>query len=217
MLGRRFNEGLHQALEAKEGVKVERENKTLATITFQNYFRMFKKLAGMTGTAKTEESEFMGIYDIDVVEIPTNRPLIRRDDNDAVYATEEGKFRAVVSEIEAVHKTGQPLLVGTISVERSEYLSELLSRRGIRHEVLSAKYHAKEAEIVAQAGKLGSMKRWSRWAASASSARSGTRAAASTTSCAAARAGRAIPAVRASMCRLRTSSCAALAPTACPA
>ena len=155
MLGRRFNEGLHQALEAKEGVKVERENKTLATITFQNYFRMFKKLAGMTGTAKTEESEFMGIYDIDVVEIPTNRPLIRRDDNDAVYATEEGKFRAVVREIEAVHKTGQPLLVGTISVERSEYLSELLSRRGIRHEVLNAKYHAKEAEIVAQAGKLG--------------------------------------------------------------
>ncbi len=155
MLGRRFNEGLHQALEAKEGVKVERENKTLATITFQNYFRMFKKLAGMTGTAKTEESEFMGIYDIDVVEIPTNRPLIRRDENDVVYATEAGKYRAVVEEIERVHKTGQPLLVGTISVERSEYLSGLLKRRGIPHEVLNAKYHAKEAEIVAQAGKLG--------------------------------------------------------------
>ena len=155
MIGRRFNEGLHQALEAKEGVKVERENKTLATITFQNYFRMFKKLAGMTGTAKTEESEFMGIYDIDVVEIPTNRPLIRRDENDMVYATEAGKYRAVVEEIDRVHRTGQPLLVGTISVERSEYLSGLLKRRGIPHEVLNAKYHAKEAEIVAQAGKLG--------------------------------------------------------------
>ena len=155
MIGRRFNEGLHQALEAKEGVKVERENKTLATITVQNYFRMFKKLAGMTGTAKTEEAEFMDIYDIDVVEIPTNRPLIRRDDNDVVYATEAGKYRAVVDEIEQVHRTGQPLLVGTISVERSEYLSAMLKRRGIPHEVLNAKYHAKEAEIVAQAGKLG--------------------------------------------------------------
>ena len=141
MIGRRFNEGLHQALEAKEGVKVERENQTLATITFQNYFRMFDKLAGMTGTAKTEESEFMDIYDLDVVEIPTNRPMIREDCNDAVYTTEEGKFRAVVREIEQVHATGQPLLVGTISVERSEYLSALLKRRGIRHEVLNAKYH----------------------------------------------------------------------------
>ncbi len=154
MLGRRYNEGLHQALEAKEGVKVERENKTLATITFQNYFRMFRKLAGMTGTAKTEESEFMDIYNLDVVEIPTNKPMIREDLNDCVYSTEAGKFRAVVREIEEVHKTGQPLLVGTISVEKSEYLSSLLSRRGIRHEVLNAKYHAKEAEIVAQAGKL---------------------------------------------------------------
>ncbi len=157
MIGRRFNEGLHQALEAKEGVKVERENKTLATITFQNYFRMFKKLAGMTGTAKTEESEFMGIYDLDVVEIPTNMPMIRKDFNDAVFATETGKFRNVVGEIEAVHATGQPILVGTISVERSEYLSELLRRKGIRHEVLNAKYHAKEAEIVAQAGKLNAV------------------------------------------------------------
>ncbi len=155
MLGRRYNEGLHQALEAKEGVKVERENKTLATITFQNYFRMFKKLAGMTGTAKTEEDEFSGIYDLDVVEIPTNRPNIRIDYPDAVYTTEQGKFRAAVEEIAAVHATGQPILVGTISVERSEYLSELLKRRGIRHEVLNAKYHAKEAEIVAQAGKYG--------------------------------------------------------------
>jgi preprotein translocase subunit SecA len=154
MIGRRYNEGLHQALEAKEGVKVERENKTLATITFQNYFRMFKKLAGMTGTAKTEEDEFSAIYDLDVVEIPTNKPNIRVDNKDCVYMTEEGKFRAVVNEIEQVHATGQPILVGTISVERSEYLSALLKRRGIPHEVLNAKYHAKEAEIVAQAGKL---------------------------------------------------------------
>jgi preprotein translocase subunit SecA len=154
MLGRRYSDGLHQALEAKEGVKVERENKTLATITFQNYFRMFKKLAGMTGTAKTEEDEFSAIYDLDVVEIPTNRPNIRIDNKDCVYMTEEGKFRAVVAEIEKVHATGQPILVGTISVERSEYLSGLLKRKGIPHEVLNAKYHAKEAEIVAQAGKL---------------------------------------------------------------
>ncbi len=154
MIGRRYNEGLHQALEAKEGVKVERENKTLATITFQNYFRMFKKLAGMTGTAKTEEDEFSAIYDLDVVEIPTNKPNIRIDNKDCVYMTEEGKFRAVVAEIEKVHATGQPILVGTISVERSEYLSGLLKRKGIPHEVLNAKYHAKEAEIVAQAGKL---------------------------------------------------------------
>ncbi|MBQ9189165.1 MAG: preprotein translocase subunit SecA [Clostridia bacterium] len=155
MIGRRYSEGLHQALEAKEGVKVERENKTLATITFQNYFRMFHKLAGMTGTAKTEEDEFSGIYDLDVVEIPTNKPNIRKDFKDVVYMTEEGKFRAVVEEIERIHATGQPILVGTISVERSEYLSALLKRRGIKHEVLNAKYHAKEAEIVAQAGKLG--------------------------------------------------------------
>ena len=154
MFGRRYSEGLHQALEAKEGVKIAEENKTLATITFQNYFRLFDKLAGMTGTAKTEESEFTGIYDLDVVEIPTNKPMIRKDLNDAVYTTEAGKFRAVVAEIEATHKTGQPVLVGTISVERSEYLSDLLRRKGIPHEVLNAKFHAKEAEIVAQAGKL---------------------------------------------------------------
>ena len=154
MLGRRYSEGLHQALEAKEGVKVERENKTLATITFQNYFRMYTKLSGMTGTAKTEEQEFTAIYNLDVVEIPTNRPMIRKDNNDVVYMTEQGKFRAVVQEIETMHKTGQPILVGTISVERSEYLSELLIRRGISHQVLNAKFHAKEAEIVAQAGHL---------------------------------------------------------------
>ncbi len=155
MIGRRYSDGLHQALEAKEGVKVERENKTLATITFQNYFRMYKKLAGMTGTAKTEEAEFQGIYDLDVVEIPTNRPLIRNDMNDVIYSTQMGKFKAVVDSIEKVHKTGQPVLVGTISVEKSEMLSELLKRRGIDHEVLNAKHHKREAEIVAQAGKFG--------------------------------------------------------------
>ena len=157
MLGRRYSDGLHQALEAKEGVKVERENKTLATITFQNYFRMYKKLAGMTGTAKTEEQEFQSIYDLDVVEVPTNKPLRRVDNNDVVYTTEAGKLRAVVEEIATVHKTGQPILVGTISVEKSELLSDMLKRRGIDHVVLNAKQHAREAEIVAQAGKLGSV------------------------------------------------------------
>ncbi len=157
MIGRRYSDGLHQALEAKEGVKVENENRTLATITFQNYFRMFKKLCGMTGTAKTEEDEFQGIYNLDVVEIPTNRPLLRDDKNDVVYMTEEGKFRAVVNEIIRIHETGQPILVGTISVEKSEYLSELLKKKGIKHEVLNAKQHAREAEIVAQAGKFGNV------------------------------------------------------------
>ena len=157
MLGRRYSDGLHQALEAKENVKVERENKTLATITFQNYFRMFKKLAGMTGTAKTEEAEFQSIYDLDVVEIPTNKPLARKDYNDVVYTTEAGKFKAVVDEIVSINKTGQPILVGTISVEKSELVSAMLSRRGIKHEVLNAKMHAKEAEIVAQAGKFGNV------------------------------------------------------------
>ncbi len=157
MIGRRYSDGLHQALEAKEGVKVERENKTLATITFQNYFRMFKKLAGMTGTAKTEEDEFQAIYNLDVVEIPTNKPMIRVDNNDTVYRSVRGKLSAVIEEIAAVHKTGQPVLVGTISVEMSEIVSSLLSRKGIRHEVLNAKLHAKEAEIVAQAGQYGSV------------------------------------------------------------
>ena len=157
MLGRRYSDGLHQALEAKENVKVERENKTLATITFQNYFRMFKKLEGMTGTAKTKEAEFQSIYDLDVVEIPTNKPLARKDYNDVVYTTEAGKFKAVVEEIASVNKTGQPILVGTISVEKSELVSAMLSRRGIKHEVLNAKMHAKEAEIVAQAGKFGNV------------------------------------------------------------
>jgi preprotein translocase subunit SecA len=155
MIGRRYSEGLHQALEAKEGVTVEKENRTLATITLQNYFRMYKKLAGMTGTAKTEESEFMSIYDLDVVEIPTNKPLQRTNHDDAIFPTERGKFDSIVETIREIHKTGQPVLVGTISVERSEYLSVKLTRAGIAHEVLNAKQHAKEAEIVAQAGKKG--------------------------------------------------------------
>ncbi len=157
MIGRRYSDGLHQALEAKEHVKVERENKTLATITFQNYFRMFKKLAGMTGTAKTEEPEFQSIYGLDVVEIPTNKPLLRTDHNDIIYGSEEGKFKAVVDEIIKVHATGQPILVGTISVEKSEMLSDMLAKRGVKHEVLNAKQHAREAEIVAQAGRYGSV------------------------------------------------------------
>ncbi|MDY5798583.1 MAG: preprotein translocase subunit SecA, partial [Eubacteriales bacterium] len=157
MIGRRYSEGLHQALEAKENVKVENENQTLATITYQNYFRMYGKLAGMTGTAKTEENEFIGIYGLDVVEIPTNRPLARVDLNDSVFTTEKGKFAAVVDEVIAAHATGQPILVGTVSVEKSEMLSDMLRRRGIEHEVLNAKYHAKEAEIVAQAGKFGNV------------------------------------------------------------
>lgn len=157
MIGRRYSEGLHQAIEAKEHVKVERESKTLATITFQNYFRMYGKLSGMTGTAKTEEAEFQGIYSLDVVEIPTNRENIRRDLEDMVYKNKAAKFQAVVASIEEHHATGQPLLVGTISVEVSEMLSELLRRRGIPHEVLNAKNHAKEAEIVAQAGHWGAV------------------------------------------------------------
>lgn len=155
MFGRRYSDGLHQAIEAKEGVKVERESQTLATITFQNYFRMYGKLAGMTGTAKTEEDEFRTIYNLDVVEIPTNRPMIREDNPDAVYKNKKGKFNAVVEEIVRLHAKGQPVLVGTISVETSEMLSEMLRRRGVPHEVLNAKYHEKEAQIVAQAGQRG--------------------------------------------------------------
>ena len=157
MIGRRYSEGLHQAIEAKEHVKVERESKTLATITFQNYFRMYKKLSGMTGTAKTEEAEFQGIYALDVVEIPTNRPNIRIDQEDRVYKNKAAKFNAVVASIEQYHAKGQPLLVGTISVEVSEMLSDMLKRKGIPHEVLNAKNHAKEAEIVAQAGHWGAV------------------------------------------------------------
>ncbi|HHZ19985.1 MAG TPA: preprotein translocase subunit SecA [Firmicutes bacterium] len=155
MFGRRYSEGLHQAIEAKENVKVERESQTLATITFQNYFRMYNKLAGMTGTAETEELEFRKIYNLSVVVIPTNLPMQRIDYPDVIYKTVKAKFNAVVDEIAQCHATGQPVLVGTISIEKSEYLSELLKRRGIPHQVLNAKYHEKEAEIVAQAGRVG--------------------------------------------------------------
>ena len=157
MQGRRFSDGLHQAIEAKEGVEVKAESKTLATITFQNYFRMYDKLSGMTGTAKTEEDEFDEIYKLDVVEIPTNRPVQRVDDVDYVYINERGKFNAIISEINKVHATGQPILVGTISIEASERLSDALKKAGIKHTVLNAKNHEREAEIVAQAGRLGSV------------------------------------------------------------
>ncbi len=157
MYGRRFNEGLHQAIEAKEGVKIQNESKTLATITFQNYFRLYKKLSGMTGTALTEEAEFREIYKLDVVEIPTNKELARKDLNDLIFATEKAKFEAVIETIIACHKKGQPVLVGTISIEKSELLSKMLSKRGVPHNVLNAKQHDKEAEIVAQAGKLGAV------------------------------------------------------------
>ena len=157
MLGRRFNDGLHQAIEAKENVKVARESKTLATITFQNYFRLYNKLSGMTGTAMTEEDEFREIYKLDVIAIPTNRPIKRIDRNDLVYRTEAAKYRAIIEQIIECHEKGQPVLVGTISIEKSELLSAMLKKKGIKHEVLNAKYHAKEAEIVAQAGKLGAV------------------------------------------------------------
>ncbi|WP_405342873.1 preprotein translocase subunit SecA, partial [Ruminococcus sp.] len=157
MYGRRYNEGLHQAIEAKEGVKVESESKTLATITFQNFFRLYGKLSGMTGTAKTEEEEFQEIYKLDVVEIPTNKDVIRQDQHDAIYRTENGKFMAIIEEIKEANAVGQPVLVGTISIEKSEQLSKLLKKTGIKHNVLNAKHHEKEAEIVAQAGKLGAV------------------------------------------------------------
>ena len=157
MYGRRYNEGLHQAIEAKEGVSVAGENKTLATITFQNFFRLYTKLSGMTGTALTEEEEFSAIYKLDIVEIPTNKPVIRIDHHDVVYKTEAGKFRAVIEQIKQCHAKGQPVLVGTISIEKSEYLSKLLRREGVAHTVLNAKHHEKEAEIVAQAGKFGAV------------------------------------------------------------
>ncbi len=157
MIGRRYSEGLHQAIEAKEGVKVERESKTLATITFQNFFRLYKKLAGMTGTALTEESEFQEIYALDVVEIPTNKPLLRQDLSDVVYKNEKAKYEAVVKYVAECHAKGQPVLVGTISIEKSELLSAMFKRHGIKHEVLNAKYHEKEAYIISQAGKKGAV------------------------------------------------------------
>ena len=157
MLGRRYSEGLHQAIEAKEHVDVQHENKTLATITFQNYFRMYEKLSGMTGTAVTEQEEFVSIYGLDIIEVPTNKPVIRKDWPDVVYKNENGKNRAIIEQIKACHAKGQPVLVGTISIEKSEFLSKLLQRSGIPHNVLNAKNHEREAEIVAQAGKLGAV------------------------------------------------------------
>ena len=157
MFGRRYNDGLHQAIEAKEGVKVNRESKTLATITFQNFFRLYDKLSGMTGTAMTEESEFRQIYSLDVIEIPTNKPVIRIDNHDQIYKNERGKFKAVCDQVEECHKKGQPVLVGTVTIEKSELVSKLLKARGIKHQVLNAKNHEKEAEIVAQAGKKGAV------------------------------------------------------------
>ena len=157
MFGRRYNDGLHQAIEAKEGVKVNRESKTLATITFQNFFRLYEKLSGMTGTAMTEEAEFRQIYSLDVIEIPTNKPVIRIDHHDQIYKNERGKFKAVCDQVEECHKKGQPVLVGTVTIEKSELLSKLLKARGIKHQVLNAKNHEREAEIVAQAGKKGAV------------------------------------------------------------
>jgi preprotein translocase subunit SecA len=157
MLGRRYSEGLHQAIEAKEHVEVERESKTLATITFQNYFRLYTKLSGMTGTALTEQEEFISIYNLDIIEIPTNKPLVRIDNPDAIFKNEGGKFAAIIEQIVACHEKGQPILVGTVSIEKSELVSSLLKRTGIQHNVLNAKNHEKEAEIVAQAGKLGAV------------------------------------------------------------
>ena len=157
MYGRRYNDGLHQAIEAKEHVKINDESKTLATITFQNYFRMYEKLSGMTGTAMTEESEFQEIYKLDVVEIPTNKPMIRKDNSDIIYKNEDAKFRAVIADIKKAHEKGQPVLIGTVSIDKSEKLSKLLDKEGIPHEVLNAKYHEKEAQIIAQAGKFGAV------------------------------------------------------------
>jgi preprotein translocase subunit SecA len=157
MFGRRYSDGLHQAIEAKEGVLVRSESKTLATITLQNYFRMYQKLAGMTGTAKTEEDEFRDIYNMDVVVIPTNKPIQRADLQDAVYSTEKGKYKAISDRIRLIHETGQPILVGTISIEKSELISEMLQRRGVQHNVLNAKQHEKEAQIISEAGRLGAV------------------------------------------------------------
>ena len=157
MYGRRYNNGLHQAIEAKEGVKIADESKTLATITFQNYFRMYEKLAGMTGTAMTEESEFREIYNLDVIEVPTNKPMIRKDENDVIYKNEDAKYRAIVQSVKEANAKGQPVLVGTVSIEKSEKLSRILKQEGIKHNVLNAKYHEQEAAIIAQAGKYGTV------------------------------------------------------------
>ncbi len=157
MYGRRYNNGLHQAIEAKEGVKIADESKTLATITFQNYFRMYEKLSGMTGTAMTEEAEFREIYNLDVISIPTNKPMVRNDQNDVIYKNENAKYRAIVKSVKEANEKGQPVLVGTVSIEKSEKLSKILKQEGIKHNVLNAKYHEQEAEIIAQAGKFGTV------------------------------------------------------------
>ena len=157
MPGRRFSDGLHQALEAKENVTIERENQTLATITFQNYFRLYSKLSGMTGTAETEKEEFKKIYNLGVVVVPTNRQVIRKDSSDVIYKTVKAKYKAVVNHIEKLHQDGQPVLVGTVSIEVSEAISRMLSSKNIPHEVLNAKHHEREAEIIASAGEYGSV------------------------------------------------------------
>ena len=224
MEGRRWSEGLHQAIEAKEGVAIREENVTLATITLQNYFRLYEKLAGMTGTAKTEEKEFVEIYNLHVVEIPTNVPVARRDENDFIFKTKDAKWDAVVEDIVERHEQGQPVLVGTIAVETSEYLSELLTRRGIAHNVLNAKEHEREARssrTPASPARSRSRRTWPAAASTSSSARasggaaastcsrpSATSRAGSTTSCAAAPGARATPARRASTSPRRTTSSA---------
>jgi len=157
MPGRRFSDGLHQSLEAKEGVTIERENQTLATITFQNYFRLYDKLSGMTGTAETEKEEFQKIYNLGVVVIPTNRPIVRIDNSDVIYKSVQAKHRAIVRKIQERHAKGQPVLVGTVSIETSEQISRMLKQQGIPHEVLNAKHHEREAEIISKAGHLGSV------------------------------------------------------------
>ncbi len=222
MQGRRWSDGLHQAVEAKEGIRVREENQTLATITYQNFFKLYKKLGGMTGTALTEAAEFWSIYKLDVVSIPTNRPLVRTTADDRIYRTEKEKFGAVVEEIVEVHKTGRPILVGTTSIEKSERVSGMLQRRGVPHAVLNAKQHEREAAIVAAeagaAARSRSPRTWPvaaptscsgptspRRAASTSSAPSATSRAASTTSCAGARAARATRAPRSSSCPSRTT------------
>ena len=157
LYGRRYSNGLHQAIEAKERVKIEDESKTLATITYQNLFRLYNKIAGMTGTAMTEENEFRQIYGLDVIEIPTNKPISRIDNNDVIYKNQTAKFNAVIEEIKEANEIGQPVLVGTVSIEKSEILSDMLSKTGIKHNVLNAKNHQREAEIIAQAGKYGAV------------------------------------------------------------
>ena len=210
MYGRRWSDGLHQAVEAKEGVEIERETQTLATITIQNYFRLYKKLAGMTGTAETEAGEFLDIYKLGVMVIPTNKPVARKDANDSVYKTKREKFNAVIKEITTIHNQGRPILVGTVSVETSEQVSRMLKKAGIIHSVLNAKFHQQEAEIVARAGQRGvghhrhqhgrtrhghqiGRRRRRRWAACTSSARNATNRGALTASCADAARARAIP------------------------